>query len=161
MPSAEIAWQVSCISVLFFLSYFSSLFFSYSPVALLSSLPLAESLLLDPRSQLALAWASPTDLQLYNVHHCEIFQFSKLYILSWTIMVRAQREMHCWMRSSLGSVSSTFSLAAMDFPCFVVCFCFIFQNLLQKKNFSWGPLSFCHFPGRMVRSPPLFLLFEI
>ena len=66
------------ISVLFFLSYFSSVFFSFSPVALLSSLPLAESLLLDPRSQLALAWASPTDLQLYNVHHCEIFQFSKL-----------------------------------------------------------------------------------
>ena len=69
-------------SQLHFCSFLSFLFqlclFSFSLVALLSSLPLAESLLLDPRSQLALAWASPTDLQLYNVHHCEIFQFSKL-----------------------------------------------------------------------------------
>ena len=53
-------------------------------------------------------------------------------------MVRAQREMHCWMGSSLGSVSSTFSLAAMDFPCFVVCFCFVFRNLLQKRTFHGG-----------------------
>ena len=70
------------ICQLHFCSFLSFLFqfslFSFSQVALLSSLPLAESLLLDPRSQLALAWASPTDLQLYNVHHCEIFQFSKL-----------------------------------------------------------------------------------
>ena len=68
--------QLHFCSFLSFLYQFS--LFSLSPVALLSSLPLAESLLLDPRSQLALAWASPTDLQLYNVHHCEIFQFSKL-----------------------------------------------------------------------------------
>ena len=52
-------------------------------------------------------------------------------------MVRAQREMHCWMRSSLGSVSSTFSLAAMDFPCFVVCF-FSFKIFYKKRTFHGG-----------------------